>query len=823
MRARLNSSNTLFNNNSKAFSYTPQNTKNIIAVTDFDFPKKIDRFIIKDILGKGAQGVVYLATDPSLDRQVAIKSVTLRTRLSQQDNIENLLQEARTVSQLQHPNIVTIYDVGNDPLEPYLVLEYVKGETLYTQLKNQIPLQQSFNIIRDVLSGVTAAHNEGIIHCDLKPANIMITKKGQAKVADFGLALLADTQHEGNDSLAGTPQYMAPEYIETHKHQTVSDVFSLGLIFYELLTGQKAVDGDDVYQILNAIANTPIPEPSSKNSNVDENMDAFIMKALEKNPENRYKTAGEMLSAFEDNLALKDAMNHSDTSDSTVQFLLRRMSHKKDFPAFSRTISILNKASNSETESLSTVSNAILKDISLTNKVLRIVNSAYYSRGGGKISTISRAVVMLGINPVKSLAVSLMLFEHLQNKMQASQLMEDAVTSLFSAIMANDLAHSNKVKEHEEAFLCALLQQLGKLLVRFYLHEESQAIDKQVEQNNQEENTAALKVLGTSYHALGMAVAREWGFPEQIINSMKPVEESDPLLKKKPEKSVDKLRVIANFSNNLSHVLKQPKEQQDKAIESISKQYNEALSIDDKKITKLIETSQKELTSFAKLINFNLNKSKFYQQLTSDTDDKSVSENGQAKSDFNNNGNMQVLEEDTSLETIQSSEKALTDGIQDITNTLTGDNVSINQIMQMILETIYRALSGSRVLLGLRDKASNSIKGKFGYGEDIEELIQSFRIPLAYEADVFHIAFKNNVDIKIEDTQDSKIKSKIPGWYHQKIGAKSFVLFPIVIKHSPIAMIYIDSTQAKSISISDSQLSLLKTLRNQAILAIKSI
>jgi len=141
----------------------------------------------------------------------------------------------------------------------------------------------------------------------------------------------------------------------------------------------------------------------------------------------------------------------------------------------------------------------------------------------------------------------------------------------------------------------------------------------------------------------------------------------------------------------------------------------------------------------------------------------------------------------------------------------------------MIMETIYRSLSGSRVLLGLRDHASNSIKGKFGYGEDIEQLIQAFHIPLAYQPDVFHIAFKNNVDIKIDDTREAKIHDKIPQWFHRKVGSTSFILFPIVVKHSPIAMIYIDSPNAQNISITDSQLSLLKTLRNQAILAIKSL
>ena len=788
-------------------------------MTKAEFPRQIDRFIIKDILGKGAQGVVYLATDPTLNRQVAIKSVFFRDKFQQQDDMEHLLQEARTVSQLQHNNIVSIYDVGNHQSDPYLVLEYVDGETLQSLLKKQIPLPQAYKIMRDVLSGVAAAHERGIIHCDLKPANIMITRSGEAKVADFGLALLADSQRENSDQLTGTPQYMAPEYIETHEHKTVSDVFSLGLIFYELFTGHKAVDGEDVYQLLNAIANQPIRPPSSKNKNIDETLDTLIMKALQKDPQNRYQNAAEMLQAFEDALAISDAMNHSDTSDSTIQFLLRRMSHKKDFPAFSRTISILNRASSSETESLSTVSNAILKDISLTNKVLRIVNSAYYSRGGGKISTISRAVIMLGINPVKSLAVSLMLFEHLQNKMQASQLMDDAVTSLFSAIMANDLALSNHFKAHEEAFLCALLQQLGKLLVRFYLHEESQAIDRQVEQSSMDENTAAIKVLGTSYQKLGMAVAREWGFPEQIINSMRAV---DDKLLENPKKPEDQLRIIANFSNSLCQTLKKSGAQKAEEIEQLTSQYEKALNIDDKKIEALIEKSQKELSGFAKMINFNLNKSSFYQQLTADSDDAEDLEQTTVAEQPYDEESVPLLQQAMSEEDVHDSEKALTDGIQDITNTLTGDDFNINQIMQMIMETIYRALPGTRVLLGLRDKPSNSIKGKFGYGEEMETLTRYFQIPLAYQPDVFHIAFKNNVDIKIDDTRDEKIKGKIPPWYHSKIAARSFMLFPIVIKHSPIAVIYVDSAQSSCLTISDHQLSLLKTLRNQAILAIKT-
>ena len=787
-------------------------------MADNSYPERIDRFIIQEVLGRGAQGIVYLAQDPSLDRQVAIKAVSLGNGFLQQQTMDNLLQEARTISQLQHSNIVSIYDVGSFNDKPYLVLEYVQGGTLQEQLKQTIPRQQAIHIMREVLSGVAAAHGAGIIHCDLKPANIIITSDGHAKVTDFGLALLAESQQHDGEHLAGTPQYMAPEYIETRQHQTVSDVFSLGLIFYQLLTGQLAVDGDDVYQLLNAIANQPIRPPSKINGDIEEYLDTLIMKALEKDPRNRYQHAGEMKSALEHSLDLNNALMQSDSTDATVQFLLRRMNHKKDFPAFSQTISVLNRASSSETESLSTVSNAILKDISLTNKILRIVNSAYYHRGGGKISTISRAVVMLGINPVKNLAISLMLFEHLQNKMQASQLMEDAVASLFSALLAHDLATANGIKQHEEAFLCALLQQLGKLLVRFYLHEESSAIDLQVDQHGLQEETAALKVLGTPYYKIGMAVAREWGFPDQIIDSMQPLGEAQL---SSPEK-VNPLHSIAQCSNSVCQALRLPPEQQSAELRRIADVYAESLDISDDKIAGFIGNTHKELKGFAKLINFNIGRSHFFQQLAPDSAeddaaaDQTAAESREVKESFS------ILEQDMNSQAVENSEKALTDGIQDISMTLTGE-YTINEIMQMILETIYRALSGSRVLLGLRNKANNTIQGKYGYGEQIDELVNHFSIPLEYQPDVFHVAFKNNVDIKIDDSLEEKIRAKIPDWYHRKIGSKFFILFPVVIRHSPIAVIYIDSSNGSSIPISDNQLSLLKTLRNQAVLAIKNL
>lgn len=788
-------------------------------MTNQSVPKKIDRFEIKQILGKGAQGIVYLAQDSSLSRDVAIKAVLLQDHSDQSDNISHLLEEAKTVSKVHHSNIVSIFDVGTFNNQPYLVLEYVKGESLASVMNQGLSIDRSFQLMSQILSGMAAAHEANIIHCDIKPANILITQKGDAKITDFGLSHLANNQDNDYEGLIGTPQYMAPEYIETQQHQKVSDVFSLGLVFYEMLTGKKAFEGDDLYQLLNAIAHTDVVPPSKHNELIDEKIDAIVLKALQKDPANRYADAGQLLEAMNNCVTLSQDEIASDSNESTINFLLRRMRHKKDFPAFSKTISILNKASASDTEGLASISNAILKDYSLTNKVLKVVNSAYYNRGGNKISTISRALVMLGINPVRNIAASLLLFDHLQNKQQSHAMKDDSIASLFSAFVANSLAHDNQLKNHEEAFLCAMLQQLGKFLIRYYLHEESVQIDNLIQQEGLSEDSASIQVLGVAYYKIGIAVAKEWGFPSQFIKSMSPLDD-DHL--KTPKNDIDKLTVISSFSNNLGKTLQSPLKKQAPALKTLVTQYQEAITIDEERVSKLIEHTHKELTEFSKLINFDITKSKFYKQLSSagDADQEPSEADITRKVELNDSDQAEILQESFD-ETNENSEKALTDGIQDITNTLTSD-YTINQVMQMILETIYRALDDARVLLCLRGK-DGYMSAKFGYGENIDTTIANFSIPMKYEADVFHVAFKNNVDIKIADTQDKKIKDKIPTWFHNKIGAKSFTIFPIVIKHSPIALIYIDGAHKKAIDISESQLSLLKTLRNQGILAIKNL
>jgi eukaryotic-like serine/threonine-protein kinase len=168
----------------------------------------------------------------------------------------------------------------------------------------------------------------------------------------------------------------------------------------------------------------------------------------------------------------------------------------------------------------------------------------------------------------------------------------------------------------------------------------------------------------------------------------------------------------------------------------------------------------------------------------------------------------------------EDAQNALAAGIQDISNSLV-DDFALNDILRIVLETMYRAMGFQRVMLCLRDPKTSSMAGRFGFGTDTTELVRKFRFPLSYSPDVFHLAVSKAVDIIIADIDDPKIADKIPAWYRQMMVAKTFVLFPLTIKGNPVALIYCDRDRAGSIAIPEKELTLLKTLRNQALLAIK--
>ncbi|HEX9737409.1 MAG TPA: serine/threonine-protein kinase, partial [Thermoanaerobaculia bacterium] len=221
-------------------------------------PQNLGRYEILGELGKGAMGVVYLAQDPIIKRQLAIKTFRMAYSAKEKEVAqfrERFLREAQAIGQLSHPNIVTVHDVGQEGEDYFIAMEYVKGVNLKQRMQHDEPLALEFvlEVVAQIADGLDCAHQKGIIHRDVKPANIIITHDHLVKITDFGIARLEQSNLTVAGQLLGTPNYMAPEQIQGRAVDARSDIFSLGVLLYELLTRKKPFQGENLTQVSHRI------------------------------------------------------------------------------------------------------------------------------------------------------------------------------------------------------------------------------------------------------------------------------------------------------------------------------------------------------------------------------------------------------------------------------------------------------------------------------------------------------------------------------------------------------------------------------------------
>ena len=518
------------------------------------------------------------------------------------------------------------------------------------------------------------------------------------------------------------------------------------------------------------------------------------------------------LAGLQDWLARHQRFNRQEGGRAALDHLLQRMRHAPDFPALSQAIAAINKSNNADSERLQALSSAILKDVSLTNKLLKVVNSANFSQYGGAVSTISRAIVILGFDTIRNLALSLLLFEHLHNRAHADEIRDVAIKTLLTGLLARSLAPACGVREAEEALICGMLQNLGELLCVNYFRDEYRQIQALIAAGAGVDQ-AAHQTLGTYYADLGAATAALWRFPERILTGMEPMPAGAV---RQPQTGEMRMKALSSLCRELVCQLTQSGIDQADASRKLLQRYSRALALEWAPLERELAQAQTLLAAYLTELGPEAGQGPRSQALRLARLNKSAPPPSHAAPP-------PPAPDPTRLQATAGSAgriAVLSAGVQDITNTLLGD-YKLNDLLRIILETMYRGLGFDHALICARSGADLPLQARFGFGEKVELLLPALRADIDSGDSLFRKALERNADMLIDDIDAPAIAQHIPAWYRQMSVAHTFVLLPLSLDKRKLGILYGDRRLAGSLAIAPEQLSLLKTLRNQALLAIR--
>ena len=521
----------------------------------------------------------------------------------------------------------------------------------------------------------------------------------------------------------------------------------------------------------------------------------------------------------------------------TLEFLLRRMRNKSDFPALSGSVMRIQRVATSENESLGTLSNEILNDVALTQKLLRMVNTANYAHaGGGSISTVSRAVALVGFAGIRNLALSLVFLEHMQDKAHAHDMQEELLRSLLAGTVAGELCGVSR--ESEDAFIGAMFQNLGRMLAQYYLSDEAGQVRKLVSDGstvagvptNLSETSASVQILGLSYEELGLGVANSWGLPASLQRCMRKCS-GDPA-KRAFDNPAERTRLQASAANEVADtLLSHAAEDAEEALHDVIDRYADALGMQPQEMLDAIRRAQQKLVQFNRVMKLPVVAGTRAARLlpgagVAPAQAAGAGARSGTDADVDADATLTAHELQATVPTppaavaVNHAAEILVAGIQDITNTLVED-FRLNHVLHMILETMLRAIAFRRIVFCLRDPKTHTLTGRFGLGEDAMKVAAAFKVPLNDASDLFAAVCTKGADTWITDATVPTLAARLPAWYRQSVNAPAFLVLPLLMKGAPLGMIYADKAQPGGIELGQKELSLLRTLRNQAVMAFK--
>ena len=789
---------------------------------------------LTELLGKGGMGAVYRAEHPRIGRHMAIK--VLASHLSHDPSFtDRFAAEARALASIGHANIIDIYDFGQTPEGAcYYVMELLEGQELGAVMRAQGRMRprEAQPYLEEIGAALQAAHEQGIVHRDLKPANIFVLDRQpvRLKILDFGVAkVCGEVNQTSAGVVVGTPTYMAPEQAAALAEPIgpQADVYSLGILLFEMLAGRAPFQAAtpvllmamhlrdeppllselvpacrpelaevidwclrkrpedrpaSVQEVCRAFANALSARPSGAVQRVDVVVDARPQpRAADETIDLRPVALGSLEPAV---LAIPETAEGSETAggsdaEELVKELLAQIQRRGDFPAISESMHEINRnASVSGNASAQQLAASIMKDYSLSTKLLQVVNSAYYERCGGRIGSLPRAVVMLGFEHVRATAIGLTIFPKLKGCDNVDELVDSTVAALLGGLIASKLATRLRVRRGEEAFACGMLRSLGRQLVLYYLPKRHRRIQARIEAERLSEPLASRLELGLSYQELGTEIARRWRLSESVANAMRPFD-AGPILR--PHGDVERLRVAASLAHDLCEVLAStPTAEQEAALTALAQRYDACLRIDAKALSKVMAGAVETLgKQFAGVVDYDIDKCRLLGRL--------VGEPAAGSPPAPHIAARRAGAGAQGARLTRAQSDRLQRGLAAIEEALSQEQ-SVDEVLRLVLDTMHRGLDLPRVLLLIVGAEGAALEVRAGLGAGVDELLHQIVRLDAGRSNLLNDVLYGRQHQVLTARQLGPVRASLPSW----CGAleQSVFFYPVEVFRKPAALLY---------------------------------
>lgn len=488
-------------------------------------------------------------------------------------------------------------------------------------------------------------------------------------------------------------------------------------------------------------------------------------------------------------------------------------------PTLGIAISKVIEITSSGEDSIADLTHFILSDVALTQRVLRLSNTVTYRTASGMaVTTISRAIFLLGFDTIKANALASLLVDGFKNQQQALAVRKELVLALCASVAAREVAKHSHHIAHEEATVAALFKNLGRILVASFDH---RLYDQIQTKNAIPTDDTCVQLLGCSYERLGAQVLHDWKIPDTIIHAIQAVNGEQ----KKSKVQADWLRQVSSFATAIAHHIVTPDNQASEAqlaqqCSSLLQQFGSALDIDKAQFQHILKQIDAEVRQLAITLDVPL-----HDQHPADTTAQNTQ---QANDDFCKEFGLaptaseaiQVLARYPSGKPVNARDLLLA-GIQDATQMLTSPHLKLNDLLLLVLETLYGAMGFNFATVCLRDQQEGKYLARLSVGENYQERQRNFQLPITSDDTLFVLAMNNNADLIIADAHNPKIQNMLPNWHKlHHSSCRSFIVLPLVIEKRNLGFFYADRPHTAQEGIPSDETALIKTLKGQLLSAM---